>query len=61
MTAPRAKAKPATRLLHVTESLPPGHYVKGAGVQLARLFGEELLARLRARQRAAAVDTKGVA
>lgn len=53
MRRPRAMPRPAIRKVEVAESLPPGFHVKDAGVQLARLFGEELMARLRARQRAA--------
>lgn len=52
MSERRATRKPAERAVHVTESVPAGLYVKDAGVQLARLLGEELLARLRAKQRA---------
>lgn len=48
--------KPAAASIHVTESAPAGLQVKDAGVQLARLLGEELLARLRARQRARAAQ-----
>lgn len=52
MSERRITRKPSERVLRVTESAPAGLQVKGAGEQLARLLGEELMARLRARQRA---------
>lgn len=53
MSERRITRKPASHLVQVTESLPPGLWVRDAGAPLARLLGDELLARLRARQRAA--------
>lgn len=49
MSRAPTRTKPRERAIVVTESLPAGYAVRGAGEQLARLIGAEVLARLRVR------------
>lgn len=55
-----ARRTPARRITRITDSAPSGRIeVKDAGTQLARLFGEQLLERMRAQQSPSRVPASG--